>query len=279
MKTNSTKQSTTNLQSKSVSKNDKSKRIINWSLLFGLIALILYSFFTLDYSNLVNLQFKNIWQIITSLLQPDFSYVYDGTGEDLVHLMFQTVVIAFYGTIIGSIASIPFILLSAKSTWGRLTWIPLAMRGFLNLMRSVPALIYAILFVRVVGSGPFAGVLVLGVQLVGMLGKLVSEELDRIDETPIESMRAVGASSSQIFQYARLPQVLPIAASHVLNHFEINVRSATTLGLVGAGGIGAPIIFALQQRNWARVSIILLAIILVVVAIDFMSSKIRQKLL
>ena len=98
----------------------KSKKLFNRVLLFALIAVILYSFISLDYSNLVNLQFSNIWHIVTSLLQPDFSYVYDGTGEDLVHLMFQTVVIAFYGTIIGSVLSIPFILLSAKSTWGRL---------------------------------------------------------------------------------------------------------------------------------------------------------------
>lgn len=255
------------------------KKFINYGLLGLLIITLVYSFINLDYSNLINLQFNNLWHIFTGLLQPDLSYVYDGTGEDLVHLMFQTVVIAFYGTFIGSVLSIPFILLSAKSTWGRFQIFPLAMRGLLNLMRSVPALIYAILFVRVVGPGPFAGALALGVQLIGMLGKLVSEELDRVDGTPIEAMHAVGASNVQAFQYSRLPQVLPIAASHILNHFEINVRSATTLGLVGAGGIGAPIIFALQQRNWPRVSVILLAIILVVVVIDFFSSRIRQKLL
>ncbi|MGX7107789.1 PhnE/PtxC family ABC transporter permease [Hutsoniella sourekii] len=120
--------------------------------------------------------------------------------------------------------------------------------------------------------------LALGVQLIGMLGKLISEELDRADEAPVEAMTAAGASGVQAFQYARLPQVLPLAASHILNHFEINVRSATTLGLVGAGGIGAPIIFALQQRNWSRVSIILLAIIVVVLIIDLLSTQVRKRL-
>ena len=254
------------------------KKIINTSLLIVLAVIIVYSFIRIDYSNLINLQFNNVWNIFTSLLQPDVSYVYDGSSEDLVHLMFETVVIAFYGTILGSILSLPFILLSAQSIWGRLQFIPLATRGLLNLMRSIPALIYAILFVRVVGPGPFAGALALGVQLIGMLGKLASEELDRIDETPVEAMIAAGSTHMQSFQYARLPQVVPIAASHILNHFEINVRSATTLGLVGAGGIGAPIIFALQQRNWARVSIILIGIIAVVVIIDLLSTAIRKRL-
>lgn len=254
------------------------KKLIDYSLLIILVLLVVYSFIRLDYSNIVNLQFNHVWNIFISLLQPDISYVYDGSSEDLIHLMFETVVIAFYGTILGSVLSLPFILLSAKSIWGRFQIIPTLSRGLLNLLRSIPALIYAILFVRVVGPGPFAGALALGVQLIGMLGKLVSEELDRVDETPVEAVVAAGSTNMQSFQYARLPQVVPIAASHILNHFEINVRSATTLGLVGAGGIGAPIIFALQQRNWARVSIILIGIIMVVVLIDLFSTAIRKKL-
>ncbi|XJS10679.1 phosphonate ABC transporter, permease protein PhnE [Aerococcaceae bacterium WGS1372] len=254
------------------------KKIINYSLLTVLVLTLIYAFVTLDYSNLSNLQLNNIMHIFSGLLQPDLSYVYDGTREDLVHLMLQTVVIAFYGTVIGSVFSLPFILLSAKSIWRRFQLIPAITRTLLNLLRAIPALIYAILFVRIVGPGPFAGALALGLQLIGMLGKLVGEELDRVDETPVEAMIAAGSSNMQSFQYARLPQVVPIAASHILNHFEINVRSATTLGLVGAGGIGAPIIFALQQRNWARVSVILLAIIVVVVIIDLLSSAIRSRL-
>lgn len=254
------------------------KKIINYTLFIVLVLTLIYAFVTLDYSNLSNLQLNNIMHIFSGLLQPDLSYVYDGTSEDLVHLMLQTVVIAFYGTVIGSVFSLPFILLSAKSIWGRFQFIPAITRTLLNLLRAIPALIYAILFVRVVGPGPFAGALALGLQLIGMLGKLVGEELDRVDETPVEAMIAAGSSNMQSFQYARLPQVIPIAASHILNHFEINVRSATTLGLVGAGGIGAPIIFALQQRNWARVSIILIGIIIVVVIIDLLSSAIRSRL-
>ena len=145
-------------------------------------------------------------------------------------------------------------------------------------MRAIPTIIYAILFVRVVGPGPFAGGLAIGTQLVGMLGKLISNAMDNVDNTPIEALNSVGASKFQTFQYAHLPQITSISVSHILNHFEISVRSATILGLVGAGGIGAPIIFALQSRDWGKVSIILIAIIIVVLIIDALGTFIRKKL-
>ena len=251
---------------------------INQILSWGLILLILYSFINLDYSNLAALRSSDIKHMFAGLLKPDWSYVYDQSSEDLVHLMLETLAIAFYGTLLGSVLSLPFVLLASNVVWGSWRFIPAFGRGLLNLMRSIPALIYAILFVRIVGPGAFAGALALGVQLIGMLGKLVSEELDRSDPIPVEAMQASGASSLQSFQYARIPQVISLAVSHVINHFEINVRSATTLGLVGAGGIGAPVIFALQQRNWNRVSIILLAIIIVVIIIDFISTRLRKAL-
>lgn len=259
--------------------NRTSKKGINQVLLITLIGLILYSIFKMVYSNLANLRLQDIVNIFMGLFNPDWSYVWDGTSESLIPLLLETIAIAFYGTVVGTILSIPFTLLASNVVWSeQLQWIPSLGRGFLNLLRSIPALIYAILFVRIVGPGAFAGALALGVQLVGMLGKLISEELDNSDNVPVEAMIAAGASQVQAFQYARIPQVVPIAVSHVLNHFEINVRSATTLGLVGAGGIGAPIVFALQQRNWGRVSIILLGIIVVVVLIDALSTFLRKKL-
>lgn len=254
------------------------KNRLNQILTILLLVILVYSFLSLDYANLANVRFNDIKNMFLGLAQPDWSYVWDGSSEDLVHLMLETVAIAFYGTILGTILSLPFVLLASDVVWGSWTWVPKLGRGLLNLLRSIPALIYAILFVRIVGPGAFAGALALGVQLIGMLGKLIGEELDRTDEVPVEAMKASGASAFQSFQYARIPQVISMAVSHVINHFEINVRSATTLGLVGAGGIGAPVIFALQQRNWSRVSIILLGIIVVVVVIDLISTKIRQKL-
>ena len=248
-------------------------------LMIVILLITIASFIYIDYSSLAYLSGEYIVSILQGLFQPDWTYVYTpGSGEDLLSLMLDTVAIAFFVTIIGVVLSIPFILLGAYSLWGKFKIVPRITRGFLNVLRAIPTLIYAILFVRIVGPGEFAGALAIGVQMVGMLGKLIGEAMDNIDDTPVEAMESVGASSFQVFQYGRLAQVMPVAASHTINHFEIAVRSATILGLVGAGGIGAPIIFALQARNWGRVSIILLAIIIVVVLIDQLSTFIRKKL-
>lgn len=255
-----------------------SNRLTKRILFILMVILAIWSFWIIEPLDLSIISASYIRQIIQGLAQPDWSYLNMGTSEDLISLMIDTVAIAFYGTVLGSLLSIPFILLSSYSLWGSWYIVPQIGRGILNVLRSIPTLIYAILFVRIVGPGEFAGGLAIGTQLVGMLGKLISEALDNIDETPVEAMESVGANGFQVFQYARLPQVLPIAMSHILNHFEISVRSATILGLVGAGGIGAPIIFALQARNWPRVSIILLSIIVVVLVIDRLSTFIRRQL-
>lgn len=111
-----------------------------------------------------------------------------------------------------------------------------------------------------------------------MLGKLYTEEIESMDEAPVESMTAVGANFWQTMFYARLPQLIPTFLSLALNHFEIAVRSAATLGLVGAGGIGAPMIFAIQSRAWDKVGIILFGIIITVFLIDAVTGYLRKKL-
>ncbi len=111
-----------------------------------------------------------------------------------------------------------------------------------------------------------------------MLGKLYSEGIENIDKGPTEALISTGANRFQILWYAVLPQVLPDFLSYTLYRFEINVRSAAILGVIGAGGIGTPLIFALSSRNWSRVGIILLGIILMVIIIDFISSSIRKRI-
>ena len=111
-----------------------------------------------------------------------------------------------------------------------------------------------------------------------MLGKLYTEQVEAMDETPVEAMRAAGANFWQVLFYARIPQLASIFASLALNHFEIAVRSAATLGLVGAGGIGAPLVFAIQARNWPMVSIILLGVVATVLAVDALGGFIRRRL-
>ncbi|MEE0434786.1 MAG: phosphonate ABC transporter, permease protein PhnE [Peptococcaceae bacterium] len=241
-------------------------------------AILLWSVIGLDYSSLSTFSTSMAADVVRGLMQPDWSFVYDGSGEDLVSLLLLTIEIAFLGTALGVILAIPVSLLSSRNLWHHAPWVSKIGKIFCDILRAFPELVYAIIFVKVVGPGPFAGALAIGLHMVGMMGKLFAEEMEHSDERPAEAMQAVGAGFWQTLFYARIPQVLPLYSSLALNHFEIAVRSAATLGLVGAGGIGAPLVFAIQARNWSTVSIILLGTVVTVFLIDWLAGIIRKKL-
>lgn len=254
------------------------KKLRNRVFLLGLSVLIIYSFLGIDYSGLSYFSASLAKDVLKGLMHPDFNFVYDGSSEDLLSLLLLTVAIAFLGTGIGTILSIPITFLSSANLWKDFKVIPKIGKFVCNVLRSFPELVYAIIFVKMVGPGPFAGVLAIGVHQIGMLGKLFTEQMEAMDETSVEAMQAVGANFWQTMFYSRLPNLLPIYSSFVLNHLEIAVRSAATLGIVGAGGIGAPLIFAIQARNWDKVSIILIGVILTVTITDTLAGYIRKRL-
>ncbi|MBO8433970.1 MAG: phosphonate ABC transporter, permease protein PhnE [Tyzzerella sp.] len=242
------------------------------------LAIVIYSAIGIDYSGLSTFSTAMAKDVFVGLLKPDWSFVYDGSGEDLLSLLLLTIEIAFLGTCIGVILAFPVSLLSARKLWNSLPIVSKIGKIFCDILRAVPELVYAIIFVKVVGPGPFAGALAIGVHQIGMLGKLFAEEMENTDDKVAESMNSVGAGFWQTLFYARFPQVMPLYSSLALNYFEIAVRSAVTLGLVGAGGIGAPLVFAIQARNWSTVSIILLGVIITVFLIDIMAGIIRKRL-
>ncbi|MFI3938482.1 phosphonate ABC transporter, permease protein PhnE [Vagococcus fluvialis] len=255
---------------------EMSKKTILFLSVLGI--LLIYSAISIDYSGLSTFSLSMGLDVLKGLSHPDWSFVYYGSGEDLVSLLLLTIGIAFLGTTIGTILAIPFTLLSASNLWKNLGAVPVVGKFILNILRAFPELVFAIIFVKVVGPGPFAGVMAIGVHHIGMLGKLYTEELEAMDEKLIEEAEAVGANFWQTLFFVRIPTLMPIYSSLSLNHFEIAVRSAATLGLVGAGGIGAPLIFAIQTRSWGKVSIILLGVILTVFALDLITGIIRRKL-
>jgi len=215
--------------------------------------------------------------ILAGLLSPDWDYVYLPDGEDLLRGLLDTLAIAVLGTFISAVLCLPFAFWAAANR-GK----PKAASGsgkfMLSFIRTFPEIVMAILFIKAVGPGAFAGVLALGLHSIGMLGKLFAEEAEQVDQGQLESLKASGANRIQIWWYAVLPQVLPGFLNYTLYRFEINVRSAAILGVIGAGGIGTPLIFALSTRNWDRVGIILLGIILMVTAIDYLSGAIRKRI-
>ncbi|WP_270790952.1 phosphonate ABC transporter, permease protein PhnE [Enterococcus gallinarum] len=248
-------------------------------LLWGLfVVLFLLSAMDLDYSGLSTFSLAMGRDVLKGLSQPDWSFFYDGSGEDLFSLLLLTIGIACLGTMIATVLAIPITLLSAANLWSATPWVAKIGKFICNVLRAFPELVYAIIFVKVVGPGPFAGVMAIGVHQIGMLGKLFTEEMEAMDERLTEEMQAVGANFWQTIFFVRVPYLMPIYSSFALNHFEIAVRSAATLGLVGAGGIGAPLIFAIQTRTWSKVSIILIGVVITVFALDQITGIIRKKL-
>ncbi|USS88440.1 phosphonate ABC transporter, permease protein PhnE [Fructilactobacillus hinvesii] len=216
--------------------------------------------------------------ILKGIIHPEWSYVYNGSGEDLVSQLVITLAIAFLGTIISAFLSVPLAFLAAQTT--KKFFHPRSTIGkvILTAIRAFPEVVLAILFIKMVGPGSFAGVLAIGVHSVGMLGKLFSEAIEEMDRSAETAIIAAGGSKIQTFRIATLPTILPALMSYTLYRFEISVRSASILGLVGAGGIGTPMMFALQTRDWSKTGIILLGIVLMVIVIDTCSSTIRKRL-
>lgn len=243
----------------------------------ALILIYVWAFAGIPYSGIKETAGQVSKSILAGLFSPDWGYVYLPDGEDLLRGLLDTLAISILGTFISTIICIPFAFWSAVNM-SRGKVISGSGKILLSLIRTFPEVVMAILFIKAVGPGSFAGVLALGLHSVGMLGKLFADEVENIDNGPLEALMAVGASRLQILWFAVIPQVLPGFLSYTLYRFELNLRSATILGIIGAGGIGTPLVFALSTRNWDRVGIILLGIIVMITTIDLISGTLRKKL-
>lgn len=215
--------------------------------------------------------------IFSGIFHPDWDYVYIPEGEDLLRGLLDTLAIAILGTFISAFLCVPFAFWAANNMSKGKSFSSSG-KFVLSFVRTFPEIVMAILFIKAVGPGSFAGVLALGLHSIGMLGKLFSEEIENVDLGPTEALIATGANRFQMLWFAVLPQVMPGFLSYTLYRFEINVRSAAILGIIGAGGIGTPLIFALSSRDWDRVGIILLGIIVMVTVIDLISSFLRKRI-
>lgn len=215
--------------------------------------------------------------IIKGLFHPDWGYVYLPDGEDLIRGIVLTLAIAFLGTIVSALICIPFVFWAASNLSGSRLFSGSG-KLILSIVRTIPEVIMALIFIKAVGPNPFAGVLALGVHSVGMLGKLNAEAVENMDMGPTEAMTACGANRMKTLAFAVVPQVIPEFLSFIIYRFEINLRSATLLGIIGAGGIGTPLIFAINSRGWPRVGIILIGIVVTVSIIDYISGYLRKRI-
>lgn len=240
-------------------------------------ALFLWSLKGINFTGLQPTTWTITKNMLLGLMQPDWSYVYNPEGEDLIRNILLTLAIAFLGTVVSAVICIPFAFWAAANMNRSRTVTGLG-KFMLSVIRTVPEVIMALIFIKAVGPNAFAGVLALGVHSVGMLGKLNAEAIENMDMGPTEAMAACGANRLKTLAFAVVPQVIPEFLSYILYRFEINVRSATLLGIIGAGGIGTPLIFAINARGWGRVGIILIGIVVTVSIIDYLSAYLRKRI-
>ena len=212
--------------------------------------------------------------MLSGLVHPDWSFFFQTDTGGLGYLLLETVCIALVGTCVGTVLAVPLAFLGTS----RLMPKPVALlfRAVIMAIRSVPFFIYGLIFIRVSGPGPFTGVLTLGVCSVGLLSKRFTEAIEAQDFRAYHALEAMGVPRLLRIRYAVLPQLAPAFASAVLYRFDVNIREASVLGLVGAGGIGAPLIFAMNHYAWNEAGAIALGLVLLVWLIDMLSAALRR---
>lgn len=212
------------------------------------------------------------------LLQFMFPPAHNGWLGEFAWGMAETLAMAFLGTLIAFVVALPVGFLGAKNVIPN--WLfHFGLRRALDGIRGVDTLIWALVFVNVVGLGPFAGILAIAVGDVGVLSKLFAEAIENADRRQVEGVRATGAGRVQTMRFGLLPQVLPVILSNTLYYFESNTRSATILGVVGAGGIGQQLSDRIRVNNWDEVMFIVLMILATVYVIDLVSRQLRVRII
>jgi phosphonate transport system permease protein len=190
--------------------------------------------------------------------------------------MIVTLQIALWGTALAVVFAVPLGLLSSSNItpW----WVHQPIRRLMDAARAINEMVFAMLFIVAVGLGPFAGVLALFVHTTGVLAKLFSEAVESIDAQPVEGIRATGANALEEIVYGIIPQVLPLWISYSLYRFESNVRSATVVGMVGAGGIGVVLWEIIRGFQYAETCAVMIIVVITVTVIDMISARIRRSL-
>jgi phosphonate transport system permease protein len=215
---------------------------------------------------------QNMREFARGFLHPDFT-----DWRLYVAQMWLTVQMALWGTTLAVLIAVPFGLGCARNVSP--PWLQQPLRLLMNLLRSIPDLLIGLVFIVAVGLGPFSGVMALALNTGGVLAKLFSEAVEAIDRAPVEGIRATGASKLQELVWGVIPQVAPHWTSFALYRFESNARSATVLGLIGAGGIGQLLFETLNAFQYQALSAMVLVIVVAVSLIDLLSQAMRSRLM
>lgn len=241
-----------------------------------IIAIMLWAGNNVDYNGIKDNGMEIAKNVVSGILHPKTSMLFTLQKGGVPALLLETICIALLGTLIGSILAVPLAFMASSNITPK--WVSNITLLFIAAIRTFPAFVYGLMFIRVSGPGPFAGVLTMSLTSIGMVSKLFIEIIEDLDKKILESLDAAGCNGFQKVRYGILPQLFTEFVSTVIYRFEINIKDASTLGLVGAGGIGAPLIFAMNSLSWDEVGAILFGLIVLVLIVEYVSTKIRTKL-
>ena len=210
------------------------------------------------------------------LIHPDTNLLFNLTTEGVPYQLFQTVAIAVLGTLIGGLLAVPFSFLASDKIVPK--WVAFIANAIILVIRTIPSLVWALVWIRVTGPNAFCGVVTQSVCSIGMISKMYITAIEDIDVRILESLDASGCTTFQKIRYGILPQIIPNFISTVIYRFDINVKDATTLGIVGAGGIGAALIQCINSSRWSMVGAYLCGMVVLMLFIELFSTRIRNKL-
>ena len=240
--------------------------------IFSFVLVFVVNDLEIDFIKLVTDSSKYFGDILSRMLPPDFSNL-----NELVYAMFETIEIAFLGTFIAIVLSIPLGLFSAKNLAPNY-FIYLICKTIVIFFRAIPEFIIAMILVIAIGFGAMPGILALGLHTMGFLAKFYAEDIEHINKGPIDALKSSGATKSQIISFGVIPQILPSFVANNLYILDRNVRMATMLGIMGAGGIGYELQSSFRMFEYERVSAIIILIFITIFVIDNISSKVRSQI-
>ncbi|WP_237216586.1 phosphonate ABC transporter, permease protein PhnE [Falsiroseomonas oryziterrae] len=251
------------------------RRALRWGLWLGLIAWIALTAWAFDITpqRIAN-GLGNLGVIVGLMIPPSPGEHWD----EIARSMAETVAMAFLGTFVAALVAVPLGFLGAGNVVTN--WLfHFSLRRLFDGFRGIDQLIWALVFVRAVGLGPLAGVMAIAVADVAVLAKLYAEAIENAERRQMEGVRAVGAKPSLVVRFGLLPQVFPVMLAQALYFVESNTRSASVLGIVGAGGIGLSIAERIRIRAWDEVAFIIICLLVTVAVIDILSARIRVRLI
>ena len=240
--------------------------------LFIFVLIFVVKDLEIDFIKLMTDSSKYFGDILSRMVPPDFS-----NFDELIYAIFETIEIAFIGTFIAIVLSIPLGLFSARNIAPNYS-VYIISKIIIIFFRAIPEFIMAMILVIAIGFGAMPGVLALGLHTMGFLAKFYAEDIEHINKGPIDALKSSGATKSQIISFGVIPQILPSFVANNLYIFDRNVRMATMLGIVGAGGIGYELQSSFRMFEYERVSSIIILIFVTIFIIDHLSSYIRSKI-